>query len=220
MGSGNVYLTAGHPDQLHCLDQHGSALWVRAVPEAGGVAVSNGVVYVSSRQGSLGVLMFETRNGGYIGASLIHTAYTDLASSSTRLFALSRTSIDVYSTTNPQEPKLIHMIVYDDPEDESLNITTSTDGHLVVTSHSLTSPAIFNGEGQPVIVCCVQLKNTKVSLPHSVYVQGRQLAVTEPSQGKLACSIESQGAPIGAAIHPTGDIWVTSRDQQTSVVIY
>ena len=36
MISGNVYLTAGHPDQLHCLDQHGNTVWVRAVPEAGG----------------------------------------------------------------------------------------------------------------------------------------------------------------------------------------
>ena len=37
MISGNVYLAAGHPDQLHCLDQHGNTVWVRAVPEAGGV---------------------------------------------------------------------------------------------------------------------------------------------------------------------------------------
>ena len=43
------------------------------------------VVYVSSGQGSLGVLMFEASSGGYIGVSLLHTSYTDLAASPTHV---------------------------------------------------------------------------------------------------------------------------------------
>ena len=183
--------------------------------------VSKGVVYVSSGQGSLGVLMFEASSGGYIGVSLLHTSYTDLAASPTRLYAISNSSIDVYSVLTPKKPKLVNIILYDKPQGAALNITTNSDGHLLVTSPSLQSPAVFNGDGYSTSVCCVrQQAKRRVTLPHAVYIEGRELSVTEPSRGQLACSLESQAAPIDAAVHPLGDIWVTLNDQQSGVVIY
>lgn len=223
MTTGKVYLTASSPDKLHCLDRHGETLWARAVPEASGVAVARGVVYIS-RYNTPGLLMFDASTGTYIGPSQRQAVYTDLAASSSTLFALTAKYVDVYSIGSSKEPKFILEIATEQVGYNPTGISVDLDNNIHIAGDK--GESVFRMTGGPAVYNNrLQLTNTKSlalgDLGFVASLREREIAIFEPVKHLFACSFPTAAEPSDVAVHPDGGIWVTSSNEtQLGLAIY
>ena len=223
MTTGKVYLTASNPDKLYCLDLNGETLWARAVPGADGVAVARGVVYISEYS-TPGFLMFDASTGGYIGSLQRQTVYTDLAVTSSTLFALAAKHVDAYSIVSSKEPEFLLEMATNQVCDNPMGISVSldSDGHILGSRRESdfrkTLSSLIQNYG-------LQLTSNKGlalgDLGFVAYTQEREIAIFEPTKHRFACSFPTAGEPTDVAVHPDGDIWVTSSNEtQFGLAIY